>query len=64
MWMRMPEQRRGRECIIPDVSRSYHFGGLSVGGARAAFEQRMDIWILNEAGFSLPVCLGLPQHSW
>ncbi|XP_053435713.1 protein O-linked-mannose beta-1,2-N-acetylglucosaminyltransferase 1-like [Nycticebus coucang] len=26
MWMRMPEQRRGRECIIPDVSRSYHFG--------------------------------------
>uniref|UniRef100_G3SUC4 Protein O-linked-mannose beta-1,2-N-acetylglucosaminyltransferase n=1 Tax=Loxodonta africana TaxID=9785 RepID=G3SUC4_LOXAF len=33
-WMRMPEQRRGRECIIPDISRSYHFGivGLNMNG--------------------------------
>ncbi|KAL9957754.1 hypothetical protein ACROYT_G034692 [Oculina patagonica] len=32
MWMRMPEQRKGRECIIPDISRTYHFGatGLNV----------------------------------
>lgn len=26
MWMRMPEIRRGRECVIPDLSRTYHFG--------------------------------------
>ncbi|KAK3914406.1 Protein O-linked-mannose beta-1,2-N-acetylglucosaminyltransferase 1 [Frankliniella fusca] len=26
MWMRMPEVRKGRECIVPDVSRTYHFG--------------------------------------
>lgn len=26
MWMRLPEVRRGRECIVPDVSRTYHFG--------------------------------------
>ncbi|KPP62004.1 Protein O-Mannose beta-1,2-N-acetylglucosaminyltransferase 1-like [Scleropages formosus] len=34
MWMRMPEQRKGRECIIPDVSRTYHFGiiGLNMNG--------------------------------
>lgn len=34
MWMRMPEQRKGRECIIPDISRSYHFGivGLNMNG--------------------------------
>ncbi|XP_016140241.1 protein O-linked-mannose beta-1,2-N-acetylglucosaminyltransferase 1-like [Sinocyclocheilus grahami] len=34
MWMRMPEQRNGRECVIPDVSRSYHFGiiGLNMNG--------------------------------
>uniref|UniRef100_A0A8C2V383 Protein O-linked-mannose beta-1,2-N-acetylglucosaminyltransferase n=1 Tax=Chinchilla lanigera TaxID=34839 RepID=A0A8C2V383_CHILA len=34
IWMRMPEQRRGRECVIPDVSRSYHFGiiGLNMNG--------------------------------
>lgn len=35
MWMRMPNQRKGRECIIPDISRTYHFGakGLNVGPA-------------------------------
>ncbi|KAL1788980.1 O-linked-mannose beta-1,2-N-acetylglucosaminyltransferase 1 isoform X2 [Sigmodon hispidus] len=34
MWIRMPEQRQGRERIIPDVSRSYHFGivGLNMNG--------------------------------
>lgn len=26
MWMRLPEIRKGRECIIPDISRTYHFG--------------------------------------
>ncbi|XP_019644271.1 PREDICTED: protein O-linked-mannose beta-1,2-N-acetylglucosaminyltransferase 1-like [Branchiostoma belcheri] len=26
MWMRLPENRKGRECIIPDISRTYHFG--------------------------------------
>ncbi|KAL9954720.1 hypothetical protein ACROYT_G042291 [Oculina patagonica] len=33
MWMRLPSNRKDRECIIPDVSRTYHFGakGLNVG---------------------------------
>ena len=26
MWMRLPENRLERECIIPDISRTYHFG--------------------------------------
>lgn len=26
MWLRGPEVRKGRECVIPDVSRTYHFG--------------------------------------
>uniref|UniRef100_A0A6G1S5J3 Protein O-linked-mannose beta-1,2-N-acetylglucosaminyltransferase 1 n=1 Tax=Aceria tosichella TaxID=561515 RepID=A0A6G1S5J3_9ACAR len=26
MWIRTPQVRRGRECLIPDVSRTYHFG--------------------------------------
>lgn len=30
MWMRMPEQRQERECIIPDVSRTFHFGAQGV----------------------------------
>ena len=32
IWMRQPAQRRGRQCLIPDISRSFHFGedGLNV----------------------------------
>lgn len=26
MWMRMAEVRKGRECVVPEVSRTYHFG--------------------------------------
>lgn len=26
MWMRLPDVRKGRECIVPDVSRTFHFG--------------------------------------
>ncbi|GFR06941.1 protein O-linked-mannose beta-1,2-N-acetylglucosaminyltransferase 1 [Trichonephila clavata] len=26
MWMRLPDVRKGRECVVPDVSRTYHFG--------------------------------------
>ena len=31
--MRGEKQRQGRECIIPDISRTFHFGsrGLNVG---------------------------------
>jgi beta-1,2-N-acetylglucosaminyltransferase len=32
IWMRQPAQRRGRQCLIPDISRTFHFGedGLNV----------------------------------
>ncbi|OQV13331.1 Protein O-linked-mannose beta-1,2-N-acetylglucosaminyltransferase 1 [Hypsibius exemplaris] len=30
MWMRSPAIRKGRECIIPDVSRTYHFGSTGL----------------------------------
>ncbi|ELU12459.1 hypothetical protein CAPTEDRAFT_154180 [Capitella teleta] len=26
MWMRLPSIRKNRECLVPDVSRTYHFG--------------------------------------
>ena len=26
MWMRLDVIRKGRECIIPDISRTFHFG--------------------------------------
>ena len=28
MWLRLPSVRKGRECVIPDISRSYHFGSI------------------------------------
>lgn len=30
MWLRQPDQLKGRECIIPDVSRTFHFGASGV----------------------------------
>ena len=30
VWMRRDENRKGRECIIPDISRTYHFGAKGV----------------------------------
>lgn len=30
MWIRQPRIRRGRECVIPDVSRTYHFGSQGI----------------------------------
>lgn len=26
MWMRLEDVRKGRECIVPDISRTFHFG--------------------------------------
>jgi beta-1,2-N-acetylglucosaminyltransferase len=35
MWMRLERVRRGRECVVPDISRTFHFGsnGLNVNSA-------------------------------
>ena len=30
MWMRTTYMRKGRECVIPDVSRTFHFGSQGV----------------------------------
>uniref|UniRef100_UPI00358F1449 protein O-linked-mannose beta-1,2-N-acetylglucosaminyltransferase 1 n=1 Tax=Myxine glutinosa TaxID=7769 RepID=UPI00358F1449 len=30
VWMRMDAQRRGRECVVSDVSRTFHFGTLGI----------------------------------
>eukprot|EP00794_Sanderia_malayensis_P017702 gene17702-19471_t len=30
MWMRLNSNRKGRECIIPDISRTYHFGAKGI----------------------------------
>lgn len=30
MWIRTPDVRKGRECIVPDVSRTYHFGSKGI----------------------------------
>ncbi len=30
MWMRLPTVRKDRECIVPDISRTYHFGSTGL----------------------------------
>ena len=30
MWIRQPRVRKGRECVIPDISRTYHFGSQGI----------------------------------
>ena len=56
MWMRLGEIRKGRECIIPDVSRSYHFGssGLNMNSyfhdvyfSKHSFNTLWDVEILD-----------------
>jgi len=56
MWMRLSDVRQGRECIIPDVSRTYHFGssGLNMNSYfhniyfnKHSFNTQRDIEIIN-----------------
>ena len=56
MWMRLEEVRRGRECIVPEVSRTYHFGssGLNMNSyfqdvyfKKHAFNTQRDVEIQN-----------------
>ncbi len=42
MWMRLGEVRRGRECIVPDVSRTFHFGSLGLN-----MNSYFQVYILN-----------------
>ena len=30
MWMRLDSNKKGRECIVPDISRTYHFGATGL----------------------------------
>ncbi len=42
MWMRLGEVRRGRECVVPDVSRTFHFGSLGLN-----MNSYFQVYILN-----------------
>ncbi|XP_047472816.1 protein O-linked-mannose beta-1,2-N-acetylglucosaminyltransferase 1-like [Penaeus chinensis] len=39
MWMRLPAQQKGRECLVPEVSRTFHFGNS--GAHLTAYFQSM-----------------------
>ena len=56
MWMRLQEIRRGRECIVPDISRTYHFGssGLNMNSyfhdiyfTKHSFNTERDVELAN-----------------
>jgi beta-1,2-N-acetylglucosaminyltransferase len=50
MWMRLPDVRKGRECVVPDVSRTYHFGayGLNMNS------YMQDIYFKKHSSNNLP----------
>ena len=50
MWMRLPDIRRQRECIVPDISRTYHFGSQGLN-MNSYFQ---DIYFKKHAFNTLP----------
>lgn len=48
MWMRLDSVRKGRECIIPDVPRTYHFGSVGVNMNPYFFEMYFEKHSLNK----------------
>ena len=46
-WMRLPEQRRGRSCIRPEISRTKTFGKIGVSNGQW-FEKHLKYIVLNE----------------
>ena len=46
-WMRLPEQRRGRSCIRPEISRTKTFGKIGVSNGQW-FEKHLKFIVLNE----------------
>ncbi|CBY10400.1 unnamed protein product [Oikopleura dioica] len=58
IWMRQPAQRRGRQCLIPDISRTFHFGedGLNVNS------KMQGIYFRNHAIFKEDQKVGKIQY--
>merc|ERR1719336_521453 len=46
-WMRLPEQRRGRSCIRPEISRTKTFGKIGVSNG-LFFEKHLKYIVLNK----------------
>merc|ERR1719336_65708 len=45
-WMRLPEQRRGRACIRPEISRTMTFGKIGVSNG-LFYEKHLKYIVLN-----------------
>ena len=45
-WMRLPEQRRGRACIRPEISRTKTFGKIGVSNG-LFYEKHLKYIVLN-----------------
>lgn len=39
MWMRTSRVQRGRQCIVPEVSRTYHFGSSRAVNVNPYFQR-------------------------
>ena len=46
-WMRLPEQRKGRSCIRPEISRTKTFGKIGVSNG-LFYDKHLQYIVLNE----------------
>lgn len=40
MWMRTSRVQRGRQCVVPEVSRTYHFGSSHAVNVNPYFQRK------------------------
>ncbi|XP_046848286.1 protein O-linked-mannose beta-1,2-N-acetylglucosaminyltransferase 1-like isoform X1 [Xenia sp. Carnegie-2017] len=79
MWMRMDSNKKGRECIIPDISRTYHFGAkglnMNVFFQESYFKKhtlntepnvKFNVGLLKKENYEKEIerLVGLAEHSW
>jgi hypothetical protein len=47
MWMRLEDIRKGRECVVPDVSRTYHFGSSGVNVIKPFYGRSLPMFVMS-----------------
>lgn len=68
-WLRLPENRKGRQCVFPEVPRTHTFGRDGTSGG-VLFDQHLKPMLLNKqrVDWSKQVrfacCGGLVVHMW
>lgn len=60
MWMRSSKVQRGRQCIVPEVSRTYHFGSSRAINVHPYFQR---IYFGHHAFYNYNVAIDTRHNS-